>query len=104
MAIRCKVIATLDSTREVPKGFIKLVEDSTTTTEYEFEYSLLQDVFVVERNWRGKWVVKQRVIDAFAFTNIPSYHINSHGFVLPDDVFPTEGEANTECRKRNLKK
>ena len=103
MGLKCKVITTLDSTREVPKGFIKLVEDSITTTEYEFEYELCQDVFVVEQNWRGKWVVKQRVIDAFAFTNIPSYYIQGLGFILPDDVFPTEGEAKAECRKRNLK-
>ena len=103
MGLKCKVITTLDSTREVPKGFIKLVEDSITTTEYEFEYELCQDVFVVEQNWRGKWVVKQRVIDAFAFTNIPSYYIQGLDFILPDDVFPTEGEAKAECRKRNLK-
>ena len=93
MGIKCKVITTLDSTREVPRGFIKVVEDSTTTTEYEFEYELFQDVFVVEQNWRGKWVVKQRMIDAFAFTNIPSYHMNSHGFVLPDYIFDDYDKA-----------
>lgn len=104
MGLKCKVITTLDSTREVPKGFIKVIEDSTVTTEYEFEYEFYQTVYVVVKNWFGRWKVVEREVAAFAFTNIPSYYIQDLGFVLPDDVFPTEGEAKTECRKRNLKK
>lgn len=103
MGLKCKVVTTLDSTREVPRGFIKLVEDSTITTEYEFEYELYQTVYVVIKNWFGRWKTVEREIAAFAFTNIPSYYIQGLGFVLPDDVFLTEGEAMAECRKRNLK-
>ena len=104
MGLRCKVTTTLDSTREVPRGFIKVVEDSTVTTEYGFQYELFQTVYVVVQNWFGRWKVVEREVAAFTFTNIPSYYMQGLGFVLPDDVFSTEGEAKAECRKRNLKK
>ena len=104
MRRKCKVGSTVEWKRGVPRGDIRVIEDSTVTTEYEFEYEFYQTVYVVVKNWFGKWKVVEREVAAFAFTNIPSYYIQDLGFVLPDDVFPTEGEAKTECRKRNLKK
>lgn len=104
MGLKCKVTTTLDSTREAPRGFIRIVEDSTITTEYEFKFEFHQTVYVVVKNWFGRWKVVEREVMTFAFTNIPSYYFPSLGFVIPEDVFPTEGEAMAECRKRNLKK
>lgn len=104
MGLKCKVTTTLDSTREVPRGFIRIVEDSTVATEYEFQYELYQTVYVVVKNWFGRWKVVEREVMTFVPINIPSYYFHGLGFVSLDDVFLTKGEAKAECRKRNLKK
>lgn len=99
MAIRCKITAWAEEPLySISNGIVNEFNSS-----YEYEYSLFQDVFVVEQNWRGKWVVKQRAIDAFAFTNIPSYHITNCGFVTPDYVFDDYDKAKKFADMLNRK-
>lgn len=81
-------------------------DDSKASTivvdkEYEYRYSLFQDVYVVAQNWRGKWVVKEDVISGFVMTNTPSYHTANNGFVVPDMVFDSFTDAVDKAEKLN---
>lgn len=81
-------------------------DDSETPTrvvdiEYEYRYSLFQDVYVVAQNWRGKWVVKEDIISGFMMTNTPLYHTAYNGFVVPDMVFGSFTDAVDEAEKLN---
>lgn len=67
-------------------------ENGNMIKEHSYKFHLDQEIWYVQRGWKRFKVYKAR-IQAFVFTNCPSYQLSNGNTMLEESLFETEEAA-----------